>query len=147
MEREEEVKVDIFKAFEQELGKTISSMELEIMNAWLTTGYSEELILGALREAIYSGVRSFRYIDTILYEWHNKGFKNMNDVNNKFNKALLKINFNPLKLNRFSTAINVGSNSLVLTFTVLYVACISNADAIPLNTIIKIVANNNVVIG
>ena len=80
-EREEEVKVDIFKAFEQELGKTISSMELEIMNAWLTTGYSEELILGALREAIYSGVRSFRYIDTILYEWHNKGFKNMDDVN------------------------------------------------------------------
>lgn len=80
-EREEEVKVDIFKAFEQELGKTISSMEIEIMNGWLATGYSEELILGALREAIYSGVRSFRYIDTILYEWHNKGFKNMDDVN------------------------------------------------------------------
>ena len=79
-EREEEVKVDIFKAFEQELGKTISSMELEIMNAWLSTGYSEELILGALREAIYSGVRSFRYIDTILYEWNNKGFKTMKDV-------------------------------------------------------------------
>ena len=81
VEREEEVKVDIFKAFEQELGKTISSMEIEIMNGWLATGYSEELILGALREAIYSGVRSFRYIDTILYEWHNKGFKNMDDVN------------------------------------------------------------------
>ena len=57
--------------------------------------------------------------------------KNPSGVNlKKFNNALLKINFKPLKLNRFSTAISVGSSSLVLTFTILYVACISNADNI-----------------
>lgn len=77
----EEVKTDIFKAFEQELGRTISSMELELINGWLTNGTSEELVLGALREAVYNGVTSFKYIDRIIFEWEKKGFKTMDDVN------------------------------------------------------------------
>jgi len=76
----EEVKVDIFKTFEKELGRTISSMELEMINGWLSTGTSEELILGALREAVYNGVTNFKYIDRIIYEWEKKGFKTMDDV-------------------------------------------------------------------
>lgn len=83
MSREEqkaESKEDIFKVFERELGRTISSMELEMINGWLSTGTSEEIILGALREAVYNGVTSFRYIDKIIYEWEKKGFKTMNDV-------------------------------------------------------------------
>ena len=78
---QEEVKTDIFKTFEKELGRTISPMELEIINGWLDSNYSEELVLGALREAIYNGVHNFRYIDKILYEWDKKGFKTMDDVN------------------------------------------------------------------
>ena len=76
----EEVKVDIFKTFEKELGRTISSMELEMINGWLSTGTSDELILGALREAVYNGVTNFKYIDRIIYEWEKKGFKTMDDV-------------------------------------------------------------------
>ncbi len=76
----EEVKVDIFKTFEKELGRTISSMELEMINGWLSTGTPEELILGALREAVYNGVTNFKYIDRIIYEWEKKGFKTMDDV-------------------------------------------------------------------
>ena len=41
----------------------------------------EALIKGALKEAIYNGVRNFRYIDKIIYEWQKKGFKSMDDVN------------------------------------------------------------------
>ena len=78
---QEEVKTDIFKVFEKELGRTISSMELELINGWLTIGTSEELILGALREAVYNGVTNFKYIDRIIYEWDKKGFKTMDDVN------------------------------------------------------------------
>ena len=78
---QEEQKEDIFKVFESELGRTISSMELEIINGWITTGTPEEIILGALREAVYNGVTSFRYIDKIIYEWEKKGFKTMDDVN------------------------------------------------------------------
>lgn len=76
----EEVKIDVFKTFEKELGRTISSMELEMINGWLSTGTPEELILGALREAVYNGVTNFKYIDRIIYEWEKKGFKTMDDV-------------------------------------------------------------------
>ncbi len=75
-----EVKDDIFKVFESELGRTMSSMELEIINGWLVSGTSEEVVLGALREAIYNGVPKFRYIDKIIYEWEKKGLKTMDDV-------------------------------------------------------------------
>ena len=78
---QEEVKTDIFKVFEKELGRTISSMELELINGWLTIGTPEELILGALKEAVYNGVTNFKYIDRIIYEWDKKGFKTMDDVN------------------------------------------------------------------
>ena len=78
---QEEVKTDIFKTFEKELGRTISSMELELINGWLTVGVPEEFSLGALREAVYNGVTSFKYIDRIIYEWDKKGFKTMDDVN------------------------------------------------------------------
>ncbi len=77
----EETKEDVFKVFEKELGRTISPMELEMINGWLATGTSEEIVLGALREAIYNGVSNFRYIDKIIYEWGKKGFKTMDDVN------------------------------------------------------------------
>lgn len=72
----------IFKTFERELGRTLSPMELQIINGWLDTNTPEKMILGALKEAIYNGVTSFRYIDKIIYEWGKKGFKNMDDVNN-----------------------------------------------------------------
>lgn len=82
MEAKEEVKEDIFKVFERELGRTMSSMELELINGWLISGTPEELVLGALREAVYNGVTNFRYIDKIIYEWERKGFKTMDDVSN-----------------------------------------------------------------
>ena len=78
---QEEVKTDLFRVFEKELGRTISSMELELINGWLTIGTPEELILGALKEAVYNGVTNFKYIDRIIYEWDKKGFKTMDDVN------------------------------------------------------------------
>lgn len=72
--------IDIYSTFEKEFGRPISSMEYEIINAWLDKNFSEEIILGALKEAVYNGVTNLRYIDKILYEWQRKGFKTMNDV-------------------------------------------------------------------
>lgn len=80
VEVKKEVKEDIFKVFERELGRTMSSMELELINGWLISGTPEEIVLGALREAVYNGVTNFRYIDKIIYEWEKKGFKTMDDV-------------------------------------------------------------------
>lgn len=73
-------KEDIFQVFEKEFGRTLSSMDLEIINGWLSTGTSEEMIIGALKEAVYNGVTNLRYIDKIIYEWGKKGFKSMADV-------------------------------------------------------------------
>ena len=80
VEVKKEVKEDIFKIFERELGRTISSMELELINGWLISGTPEEMVIGALKEAVYNGVSNFRYIDKIIYEWEKKGFKTMDDV-------------------------------------------------------------------
>ena len=36
--------------------------------------------MGALKEAVLSGVKSFRYIDRVLFDWQEKGYRSMNDV-------------------------------------------------------------------
>lgn len=79
-ETKKEEKEDIFTIFEREMGRTISPMEYEIINAWLEKGFTEELILGALKEATYNGVNNLRYIDKVLYEWQRKGYKTMKDI-------------------------------------------------------------------
>jgi len=79
--KEKEAKKEsIFDVFQKELGRNISPMEYEIINAWLEKGFSDELVLGALEEAVYNGVSSLRYIDKILYEWQKKGYKKMTEV-------------------------------------------------------------------
>ncbi|NLA33237.1 MAG: DnaD domain protein [Mollicutes bacterium] len=77
---QEQQTVKIFEIFESEFGRTLSPMEYELINGWLSTGVSEELLIAALKEAIYNGVRNFRYIDKIIYEWGKKGFKSTKDI-------------------------------------------------------------------
>jgi DNA replication protein len=69
-ETEEETYQTLFSLFEQEFGRPLSPMECETLTQWLDEdGHSEELILAALREAVFCGKVSFRYIDRILLEW------------------------------------------------------------------------------
>lgn len=79
-EQKEETKIDIYAAFEKEFGRPISSMEYEIIGAWIEKGFQEELIYEALKEAVYNGVTNLRYIDKILYEWQKKGYKSPKEV-------------------------------------------------------------------
>lgn len=67
--------VDIYALFEKELGRTLSSFEYEMINKWIENGISEDIIKGALKEAILNDVRNFKYIDKIVYEWSKKGIK------------------------------------------------------------------------
>ncbi len=78
----ESQKRDIYSIFEEKFGRTLSSMDYEIINAWIDKGFSEELILKALDEAVYNGANNLRYIDKILYEWNRKGYKSIDDLNN-----------------------------------------------------------------
>lgn len=81
-EKQTKLKNDIFSVFETEFRRPLSSMEFEVIKAWLEKMYSEELILAALKEAVYNGATNIRYIDTVLHEWHKKGFKTKEDVDN-----------------------------------------------------------------
>ena len=83
--RDNEVSKDIenstiFELIEKEFGRTLSSMEYEIIKAWLNNNISEELIKEALKEAVFNGVSNLRYIDKILYEWGKLGIKTKEDV-------------------------------------------------------------------
>ncbi|MBN2909455.1 DnaD domain-containing protein [Polycladomyces sp. WAk] len=69
-EGEEDVYGRLFQTFEQEFGRPLSPMECETLSHWIDQdGYSTELILAALREAVFSNKLNFRYIDRILLEW------------------------------------------------------------------------------
>ncbi len=70
----------IFNAFEQEFARPLSSVEFELINNWLDKGIKEELIRLALKEAIFNGSFTLRYIDAILNEWVKKGFKTEKEV-------------------------------------------------------------------
>lgn len=79
---EEEKNSNIFESIEKEFARPLTSMEYEIISAWLEDGTKEELIIEALKEAVFSGVCNLRYIDKIIYEWGKKGIKTVKDVEN-----------------------------------------------------------------
>ena len=81
-EKNKKLKEDIFSTFEKEFKRPLTGTEFEIIKAWLEKMYNEDLILAALKEAVYNGATSIRYIDTILYEWSKKGLKTEEDIQN-----------------------------------------------------------------
>ena len=84
---------NIYDVFQKELVRSLSPTEYEYINNWLEKGLNENLIIGALKEAVLSGVKSFRYIDRILFDWQEKGYRSMNDVESakkKINKVAEK---------------------------------------------------------
>ena len=70
----------IYDVFEREFGRTLSSMEYEIIGAWLDQKFTDEIIILALKEAVYNGVYKLNYIDKILYTWRKKGLNNKDDI-------------------------------------------------------------------
>lgn len=86
-EEKKSSKEDIFSIFESSFGRTLSTMDYEIINAWIDKGFSEELVIAALKEAVYNGATNLRYIDKVLYEWNRKGYKTVEDVNNRFKES------------------------------------------------------------
>ena len=72
---------NIFDIFEKEFGRTLSPMDYEIITDW-QKNYNDEIILLALKEAVFNGVNNLRYIDKILIDWNKKGIKNEQDIVN-----------------------------------------------------------------
>ena len=79
LDKKVETKNGIYDIFEKEFGRTLSPMEYEIIGAW-QKNFSDEIIIEALKEAVYNNVNNLRYIDKILSEWNKKGFKTSKDI-------------------------------------------------------------------
>ena len=79
---------NIYSTFEKELGRSLSPIEYELINGWIEYNYKEEIILAALKEAVFNGVNNFKYIDRILFEWNKKGIDTLDKVEkNRTNHA------------------------------------------------------------
>lgn len=72
---------DVFKRFEEELGRPLTPMECETIAAWLDEDQLDpQIILLALKEAVVANKRSMRYIDKILLDWQRNGLTSIQAV-------------------------------------------------------------------
>lgn len=79
--------VNVYETIEEEFGRPLSPMELELVRAWISSGTLEEVIIEAVREASMKAVYNMSYIDKILYEWKKQGLKTKDAIlkyKNKF---------------------------------------------------------------
>ena len=78
-EKKIEIDENIYSIFENELGRTLSPLEYEKIKE-MVTSYGQELVVEALKEAVYNRANNLRYIETILSEWNKKGYKSKADI-------------------------------------------------------------------
>jgi DNA replication protein len=94
----------LFTTFENEFGRPLSPMECESLSQWMDQDrYGEELILAALKEAVFAGKLSFRYIDRILLEWEKKGIRTPEQAKEyatQFRAHQKKPSLEPQKMNK-----------------------------------------------
>ncbi len=73
-------KKTIYDQISDGFARPISSIEREIISSWVENGFSEELILAALKETVFNGISNLRYMDKILHTWNKKGLKTLEDI-------------------------------------------------------------------
>lgn len=74
-EIKKEKQIDLLSFFEDAFGRSLSQMEMNIISSFKTAGYSDDMVVDALNEAVKSGVINLRYIERILENWSSYGVK------------------------------------------------------------------------
>ena len=64
-----EMLTNIYSEFEKLLGRPLSQVEFSRIREWISYGYSDEMIINALKEALSKGKKSLRAVDKILLSW------------------------------------------------------------------------------
>lgn len=85
-EKKNDSKAEIIKLFEESSSEKITDIELEVINAWLSSGFDTSMIINAINESKYNGTCNIRYIDKVLNEWKNKGIKTSEELEKYYNK-------------------------------------------------------------
>ena len=70
-EAKEELK-NIYGQFEKLLARPLSQVEFSKIREWVSYGYSDEMIINALKEALSKGKKSLRSVDKILLSWEKR---------------------------------------------------------------------------
>ncbi len=71
----------LVKAFEQEFGRPLTEIECTNVIEWQEgCGFSQELILEALKRAVLNQTPNWRYINSILREWDKKNIRTLQAV-------------------------------------------------------------------
>ena len=60
---------NLYGQFEKLMGRPLSQVEFSRIREWISYGYSDELILNALKEALSKGKKTIRSVDKILLAW------------------------------------------------------------------------------
>lgn len=92
-ENKEEVFNDSFYSIiEENFGYTLPSMLVTTLNEWRNI-FDDEIILYAVKICCNNNVRNLSYLEAILNDWKNKGFKKLIDCKNgkKDNKTNNKV--------------------------------------------------------
>lgn len=67
----EELK-NIYGEFEKLLSRPLSQVEFSKIREWVSYGYTDEMIINALKEALNKGKKSLRSVDKILLNWEKR---------------------------------------------------------------------------
>lgn len=71
-DRSKEIKVtleNVYSEFEKLLNRPLSPVEISKIREWISYGYSDDLIINALKESLSRGKKSLRSVDKILLQW------------------------------------------------------------------------------
>ncbi|MDW3783675.1 DnaD domain protein [Staphylococcus saprophyticus] len=79
---EQQQQLQSFNFYQENGFGMLSPFIQEEISYWLDTFESnaDEIVIGAMKEALSSNVTNWKYVNTILKSWHNKGVKNIDDV-------------------------------------------------------------------
>lgn len=65
---------NLYPIFEQEFGRPLSPIEIEILRQWLEVDHhSPDVIKAALKESVIAQALNFKYLERILFDWGKKG--------------------------------------------------------------------------
>ena len=63
---------NIYGSFQKLLNRQLSPVEISKIREWVSYGYSDEMIINALKEALSKGKKSLRSVDKILLTWSTR---------------------------------------------------------------------------
>lgn len=79
--KDEPTRAEIFTMLEQEFGRSLSPIDLEIVSNWFDVDhFLPVLIQEAIKEAVANQALNLRYIESILVNWTKQNYHSKQDV-------------------------------------------------------------------